>query len=57
MDNSMLGVHAAAMGGTCQALVFAFLGVRFTEAGPQVDARAAQRLPAEWPSIELSLAW
>jgi alpha,alpha-trehalose phosphorylase len=37
--------------------VFGFLGVRFTEAGPQVDARAAQRLPAEWPSVELSLAW
>ncbi len=57
MDNSMLGVHAGAMGVTWQALVFGFLGVRFTEAGPQVDARAAQRLPAEWPRVELSLAW
>jgi beta-phosphoglucomutase family hydrolase len=57
MDNSALGVHAAAMGGTWQALVFGFLGVRFTEAGPQVDARAAQRLPAPWERVELTLAW
>lgn len=57
MDNSMLGVHAAAMGGTWQALVFGFLGVRFTEAGPQLDARAAQRLPAEWERVELTLAY
>jgi len=57
MDNGMLGVHAAAMGGTWQALVFGFLGVRFTEAGPQADAHAAQRLPAEWTRVELSLAW
>lgn len=57
MDNSMLGVHAAAMGGTWQALVFGFLGVRFTEAGPQLDARAAQRLPAEWGRVELTLAY
>jgi alpha,alpha-trehalose phosphorylase len=56
MDNSMLGVHPATMGGTWQALVFGFLGVRFTDAGPQVDARAAQRLPAGWECVELALA-
>lgn len=56
MDNSMLGVHAAAMGGTWQALVFGFLGVRFTETGPLVDARAAARLPAGWDAVELTLA-
>jgi alpha,alpha-trehalose phosphorylase len=57
MDNSMLGVHPAAIGGTWQALVFGFLGVRSTDAGPQADARASQRLPAGWERIELALAW
>lgn len=57
MDNSMLGVHAAAMGGTWQALVFGLLGVRFTDAGPQVDARAAEKLPSAWQGVELRLAY
>jgi alpha,alpha-trehalose phosphorylase len=57
MDNSMLGVHPATMGGTWQALVFGFLGVRFGDAGPQADARAAQRLPSGWQRVELALAW
>ncbi|HXD07252.1 MAG TPA: beta-phosphoglucomutase family hydrolase [Burkholderiaceae bacterium] len=57
MENSMLGVHAAAMGGTWQALVFGFLGVRFTDDGPQLDARAAQRFPDLCHGVELSLAW
>lgn len=57
MNNSMLGVHPAAMGGTWQALVFGFLGVRFSDAGPQADARAAQRLPPGWEGVELALAW
>lgn len=55
MDNSALGIHAAAMGATWQALVFGWLGVRFGEAGPIVDPRAAQRLP--WRSVALELAW
>jgi alpha,alpha-trehalose phosphorylase len=57
MDNSALGVHAAAMGGTWQALVFGLLGMRFTEDGPRADPRAAARLPAEWARVELSLAY
>ena len=57
MENSMLGVHPATMGGTWQALVFGFLGVRFVDEGPRPDARAAQRLPAGWPGVELALAW
>ena len=52
-----LGIHAAAMGGTWQALVFGFLGVRFTEAGPQPDAHAAERLPSGWERVELALAY
>jgi trehalose/maltose hydrolase-like predicted phosphorylase len=57
MDNSMLGVHPGAMGGTWQALVFGFLGVRFDEQGPRTDARAAMRLPDEWHRIDLTLAF
>jgi beta-phosphoglucomutase family hydrolase len=57
MDNSMLGVHPATIGGTWQALVFGFLGMRFTDAGPQPDARAGERLPAGWEGVELTLAW
>lgn len=57
MNNSMLGVHPAAMGGTWLALVFGFLNVTFNEVEPQVDACAAERLPADWNSIELTLAY
>jgi trehalose/maltose hydrolase-like predicted phosphorylase len=57
MGNSALGVHAACMGGTWQALVFGFLGVRFTEEGPVVDTEAPQRLLAEWGSVMLKLAY
>jgi trehalose/maltose hydrolase-like predicted phosphorylase len=57
MDNSMLGVHPAAMGGVWQAVVFGFLGVSFTDAGPKPDARAAGRLPRGWQKVELALAW
>jgi beta-phosphoglucomutase family hydrolase len=57
MQNSMLGVHPATMGGTWQALVFGFLGVRFTDAGPQPDPCAAARLPRGWGRVELALAW
>ena len=57
MDNSALGVHAAAMGGTWQALVFGLLGVRFTEDGPRAEPRAAARLPADWQRVELKLAY
>ena len=57
MDNSMLGVHPAAMGGTWQALVFGFLGVHFSQAGPQADALAAERLPAGWSRVEMTLLY
>jgi trehalose/maltose hydrolase-like predicted phosphorylase len=57
MDNSMLGVHPAAMAGAWQALVFGFLGIRFSDAGPQPAADAQQRLPFGWDSIALRLAY
>jgi trehalose/maltose hydrolase-like predicted phosphorylase len=57
MGNSILGVHAACMGGTWQALVFGLLGTRFTDNGPVVDAAAVSSLPAKWKSVALKLAY
>jgi beta-phosphoglucomutase family hydrolase len=57
MTNSALGVHPACMGATWQALVFGFLGVRFTAAGPVPHPDAAARLPARWRGVSLGLAW
>ncbi len=57
MNNSALGLHAACMGGTWQALMFGFLGVRFTDNGPAVDPAAASRLPAQWSAVRTQLAW
>ena len=57
MANSALGVHPACMGATWQALVFGFLGVRFTDTGPRPDAEAGERLPAPWRAVSLALAW
>ncbi|HJV75167.1 MAG TPA: beta-phosphoglucomutase family hydrolase [Noviherbaspirillum sp.] len=57
MDNSMLGVHAAAMGGTWQALVFGLLGIGFSEDGPHVRARAGESLPIGWDNVQLTLAY
>jgi trehalose/maltose hydrolase-like predicted phosphorylase len=45
------------MGATWQALVFGFLGVRFTDAGPVPDPAAAGRLPAKWRAVALALTW
>ena len=56
MGNSASGVHAACMGGTWQALVFGFLGARLTDAGLIVPD-ATERLPEEWSSVEIELAW
>jgi len=56
MGNSASGVHAACMGGTWQALVFGFLGARLTDAGLMVPDATA-RLPEEWSSVEIELAW
>jgi trehalose/maltose hydrolase-like predicted phosphorylase len=57
MDNSMLGVHAAAMGGTWQAFVFGLLGVRFSEDGPRPHPRALEWLFRGREAVELSLSW
>jgi trehalose/maltose hydrolase-like predicted phosphorylase len=57
MGNSALGIHAACMAGTWQVLVFGFLGIRFSAAGPVLDAKAAARLPQDWRSVELKLTF
>lgn len=57
MENTVLGIHAACMGGTWQALIFGFLGIGFTEEGPVVDPQAASRLPAKWRGVKLQIAW
>lgn len=57
MGNSALGLHAACMGATWQALVFGFLGVRLTENGPVCEPEASACLPAKWRAIRLNLAW
>ncbi len=56
MDNSALGVHPAAMGGTWQALVFGICGVRFRDSGPAARRRSSVGLPGGWRSVELALA-
>ncbi|WP_303908071.1 HAD-IA family hydrolase [Thiohalomonas denitrificans] len=55
MGNSALGVHAASMAATWQALVFGFLGVRFFEQGPVVSAEAPRRLLNEWGTLHVTL--
>jgi beta-phosphoglucomutase family hydrolase len=57
MGNSALGIHAACMAGTWQALVYGFLGMRFSAAGPVLDAEAAAQLPLDWRTVELQLTF
>lgn len=57
MNNSALGVHAACMGATWQALVFGFLGLRFDGPVPRPQALRAGRWPHDWRAVALELAW
>jgi trehalose/maltose hydrolase-like predicted phosphorylase len=57
MDNSALGIHPAAMGGTWQALVFGILDVRFETAVPVAAPQAGARLPTAWQGVEMQLAY
>jgi alpha,alpha-trehalose phosphorylase len=57
MGNSALGIHAACMAGTWQALVFGFLGIHFSENGPVLATEAATRLPQDWRTVDLKLAF
>lgn len=55
MQNSSLGVHAACMGGSWQALVFGLMGVRLTEQGPRIVEGGSHRIPREWGALSCKL--
>ena len=47
------GLHAAALGGTWQTVVYGFLGMRLTSGGIVFEPR----LPAAWKSVSLRIAY
>jgi trehalose/maltose hydrolase-like predicted phosphorylase len=49
-------VHAA-MAATWQALVFGMLGITFDESGAHADPGASTRIPLQWGSVALNLAY
>ena len=51
--NSHEGIHAASLGGTWQALVFGFAGVKIKKERISVDPR----LPRRWQKVSFSLLW
>ena len=52
--NASEGVHGASTGGTWQAVVFGFAGVRLTPNGPVVEA---PHLPPDWTRLKFRLKW
>ena len=57
MSNSQLGIHAAALGGTWQALVFHLLGVRISETGFSFDEKASDLIPEKWRDLKMTLKY
>ncbi len=53
LGNAAGGVHAAALGGLWQAVVFGFAGASLAETGPQLNPR----LPKAWKRLQLNLQW
>lgn len=53
MGNAAGGVHAAALGGLWQAVVFGFAGVSLSADGPHLEPR----LPEEWRRLRFTLSW
>ena len=53
MGNAAGGVHAAALGGLWQAVVFGFAGLELTAQGP----RARPRMPAHWRNVHFTIEW
>jgi len=53
MGNAAGGVHAAALGGLWQAVVFGFAGLTLSEEGPRVHPR----LPAGWRAARFAIQW
>ena len=54
MGNAAGGVHAAALGGLWQAVVFGFGDVHLTEEGPKASA---PKLLSRWRGLDFSLFW
>ena len=52
-SNATQGIHAASAGGTWQAVVFGFAGIRVTENG----LVAYPKLPSHWKGLKLRLQW
>lgn len=52
--NAHEGIHAASTGGSWQAVVFGFGGVRLTETGPIIDT---PHLPPGWTRLNFKLHW
>lgn len=52
-DNTHEGIHAAALGGTWQAVVFGFAGVKIKKENLMIDPR----FPARWGKVSFSLLW
>lgn len=53
MGNAAGGVHAAALGGLWQALVFGFGGLHLTDNGP----RTRPNLPPGWSALSMEITW
>ena len=53
MGNAAGGVHAAALGGLWQAVVFGFAGTRFVGSRPSFDPH----LPAGWRALRFRVRW
>ncbi|PMQ00755.1 MAG: kojibiose phosphorylase [Dictyoglomus sp. NZ13-RE01] len=51
MGNTKLGLHAAAIGGTWESIVFGFLGIRVDEKGLRFDPK----LPNNWKKLKMNL--
>ena len=53
MGNAAGGVHAAALGGLWQAVVFGFAGLRLTDHGPEYHPN----LPPHWGGLSMRFKW
>jgi kojibiose phosphorylase len=53
MGNAAGGVHAAALGGLWQAVVFGFAGLRLADHGPEYHPN----LPPHWEGLSMRFKW
>lgn len=55
MSNTELGIHAAAIGGTWQALVFHMMGIEFGQNGIVINHRPEKQFPFQANGVRLNL--